>query len=82
MNYIIAMNFISYTLAIWMLLGYGFIKSCESDLKNPNSTLDDQTRMNVELWIQDYNGRNWAGRVAFTITMGARMMAFIFRKGA
>lgn len=80
MDYIIAMKFITWVIIMWIASGYYFIKSCERDAQN--QMLDEELRDKCELWIQDYNSRNFAGRVVFTITMGARLMAFPFgRKG-
>lgn len=79
MDYIIVMRFITWVMIIWIWMGYEFIKSCERDTQSP--MIDSHIRDNCEMWIQDYNSRNFAGRVAFTLTMGARIMALLFKKG-
>lgn len=80
MEYAIVMNFISWVLMWLMLLGFMFIKDCEKELNNPNSTYDDSIKMNMELYIKECNERSWAGRVLYILQLGFMMMSFIFGK--
>lgn len=84
MSYVIIMKFLSWVFAIMLLSGYTFIKSCERDLNDENSPYNDLLRMNMQIIIDEFNNRKWAGRVMYTLFWGAKMMAvpfLIFKKG-
>lgn len=79
MSYIIAMNFISWMVAIWMLIGYLVVKSCESDLMQDNPQMESWMKRVAYKIVLDYDSRNFAGRVAMILFLGARMMAMPFK---
>jgi len=77
-SYVIAMNFISWTLAIWALMGFGFIKSCEATLKSEDAK--DHIKMGASIAVEDYNSRSPLGRLALVTYYGARCVAILFDK--
>lgn len=72
-DYTIGMSFISWMIAILMLLGFSFLKFAEADAKSENS----DTQENANHFIDEYNSRNFAGRVVFTLVYGTKMMSII-----
>jgi hypothetical protein len=72
-DYTIGMSFISWLMAMLMLMGFSFLKFVEADARNENSDTQD----NSNHFIDDYNGRNFAGRVVFTLVYGTKMMSVI-----
>lgn len=83
-SYSIAMGFIAWMMAIMMWFGFLMIKLCEVDLNDENSKSDHMTKMNAELIVQEYNGKNVIGRAGLVLTLGARVfsvMVGMLRKG-
>lgn len=80
MSFAIAMGFISWSIAVWMLLGFTFVKSCEMTLKFENENTDEMVRLGAMQTIDDYNSRNWSGRVALVLWLGVFMIAIMFNK--
>lgn len=72
-DYTIGMSFISWLIAVLMLLGFSFLKFAEMDAKSESS----ETQENSNNLIDDYNSRSFAGRVVFTLVYGTKMMSVI-----
>lgn len=74
MEYIVVMKFLSWFFALLVLFGYGTILQCERELCREYPVTDELTRLAMQKIIDDYNGRNWAGRVAIVIYWGWQMI--------
>jgi hypothetical protein len=75
MEYIIVMKFLSWVFAWMLLMGYGIILQCENELCREKPKTDDMVRLGMQRIVDEYNGRNWAGRVMLVMYWGATVMA-------
>jgi len=71
-TYTIGMLFVGWTIALLMILGFIFIKACESLANNPKS--NDSIRMGADAIIQDYNSRNLGGRIALILYYAVKIL--------
>lgn len=79
-DYNIAMNFISWAIAIFMVQGYLYLKTCEWMLKTDREDITDMHRMGADRLIQEYNESNILHRMIFVLNHGARVTAFMFKR--
>jgi hypothetical protein len=74
-SYTIAMSFISWAMAIMMLVGLGLFKIWEYDANNPNSKTDDSMKMGMQMLIEEYHESGFAGKVTMILFFGAFFFA-------
>jgi hypothetical protein len=67
MNYMLSMNFISWIIALFMIVGFMVIKVCEKHVDDEDDS--------YSVIIKDYNIRSWSGRVFFVISLGASIIS-------
>lgn len=79
-NYNIAMIFISWAIAIFMVQGFLFIKSCEWTLKTDREDITDLHRMGADRIIQEYNESNVLHRMILVLRHGVSLTAFMFKR--
>ncbi|MER2007155.1 MAG: hypothetical protein ABS939_06845 [Psychrobacillus sp.] len=75
-SYTIAMSFISWSLAILMLIGFGLLKIWEYQAKN-SAKMNDIERMALHMAIEDFYEANFAGKVIKLLFFGALLFATI-----
>lgn len=62
-TYLIGMNFVGWLIVILMGIGILAIKRCEEIANNPDE--DDTARLNAEAIVNDYNSKNFGGKLRF-----------------
>lgn len=78
MEYAIGMSVISWVIAICMLLGFLFIKSCEQVLKlDDDESIKEWDRFASQTIVDKFNSMDFTNRVVFIMTTGFYMVAFI-----
>lgn len=84
MDYQIAMNFITWVIAYFMIQGWFFLKSCEwfasdSRTEEEREEMGDGVFMGAQKLIDEYNSLSWFGRVHFVLCHGASLTAMSFK---
>lgn len=73
-SYTIAMNFISWAMAILMLIGLGLLKIWELGAKGEKN---DVMQKSMQMMIEEYYESNFAGKVVKLLFFGAIFFATI-----
>lgn len=70
----ISMWFISFCIAIAMLVGFGLVKACEKSVDDKDPSMS----MGARMIIDEYNRNNVFGRMAVIFIYGVRVLSVPF----
>ncbi|MGV4321132.1 hypothetical protein [Bacillus mojavensis] len=77
MTYIYAMGFLTWVITIWMLIGAVGIIIMKIGLRFFNT--DSVTQVQTEAVLMEFHNRDFAGKVAFLLFVGATATALPFK---
>ncbi|QPK89888.1 hypothetical protein IEN91_05465 [Bacillus velezensis] len=77
MNYIYAMGFLTWVITIWMLIGMVGIIIMKIALRFFD--IDSVTQSQTEAILMEFHSRDFAGKVAFLLFVGAMATALPFK---